>query len=183
MDRILSLRDLEEVRKKALELEAATTADCPIQIRVSLGSCGIAAGANDTLEAIEWFISINGLMGVQTRVIGCLGMCALEPIVQVVEADLPPLRVGEGRGRARRGAHDGGEGDAPPRGAPVARVGEQIEPEPEDEDGGGEERAATVHHGVHRWRAREKSAVRGAPMVTCRCGTSEGAALCEKLDA
>lgn len=95
MDRILSLQDMQDARKEALEQEAATAADRQFQIRVSLGSCGIAAGANETLEAIEQVIRENELMRVQTKIIGCLGMCALEPIVQVIEADLPPVTYGK----------------------------------------------------------------------------------------
>lgn len=95
MDRIRSLQDLEEARTEVLNLEAASSQQCPIEIRVSLGSCGIAAGANETLEAIQQFISSNQLTGVQTKMIGCIGMCALEPIVQIVEADHPPITYGK----------------------------------------------------------------------------------------
>lgn len=99
MDRIRSLEDLEKARKEALTQETGGMEPWQFQIRVSLGSCSIAAGANETLEAINQFISANQLKGVQTKVIGCIGLCALEPIIQIVEADqvitygkvLPPV--------------------------------------------------------------------------------------------
>jgi NADP-reducing hydrogenase subunit HndB len=85
MEHIRSIEELTEARKEALDRETIHTERYPIQIRISMGSCGIAAGANETLEAIDQFIKENNLEGVQVKQIGCLGLCALEPIVQVVE--------------------------------------------------------------------------------------------------
>lgn len=85
MKYIRSIEELGEARKEALDREMGNTQQYPIQIRISLGSCGIAAGANETLEFIEQFIQENSLEGVQVKEIGCIGLCALEPIVQVVE--------------------------------------------------------------------------------------------------
>ncbi len=84
MEYIRSIEDLTEARKEALDREMASTERYPIQIRISMGSCGIAAGANKTLESIEQFIHENNLAGVQVKQIGCIGLCALEPIVQIV---------------------------------------------------------------------------------------------------
>jgi NADP-reducing hydrogenase subunit HndB len=95
MDRIRSLQDLEQARTEAISEEVAESQQYPIEIRVSLGSCGIAAGANETLEAIQQFINSNDWKGVQTKMIGCIGMCALEPIVQVVERNQPPVTYGK----------------------------------------------------------------------------------------
>lgn len=95
MDRIRSMKDLEEARTKALSLEAANAEGRQFEIRVSLGSCGIAAGANETLEAINQFITDNQMTQVQTRTIGCIGFCALEPIVQVVAVDHQPVTYGK----------------------------------------------------------------------------------------
>jgi NADP-reducing hydrogenase subunit HndB len=95
MDRIHSLQDLEQARTEALNEEATNTRQAPFEIRVSLGSCGIAAGANETLEAVSQFIINNQLQGVQTKIIGCIGMCALEPIIQVVEVGHAPITYGK----------------------------------------------------------------------------------------
>src|SRR5512142_564366 len=85
MEYIRSIEELTEARKEALDRETIDAERHPFQIRVSMGSCGIAAGANETLEAIEQFIKENSLTDVQVKQIGCIGLCALEPIVQVVE--------------------------------------------------------------------------------------------------
>jgi NADP-reducing hydrogenase subunit HndB len=95
MDRIRSLQDLEQARAEAVKEEAAAAQEFLFEIRVSLGSCGMAAGANETWEAIQQFLSSNDWMGVQTKIIGCIGLCALEPIVQVVEAGRSPITYGK----------------------------------------------------------------------------------------
>ena len=95
MNRIRSIKDLEAARAEALDRETASTKECQYQIRISMGSCGIAAGANETLEAINQIIRENNLEDVQTKIIGCIGLCALEPIVQVVELGGQPVMYGK----------------------------------------------------------------------------------------
>jgi NADH-quinone oxidoreductase subunit F len=52
----------------------------PVEIRIGLGSCGIASGG----EAVR-----NALMraGATVKTVGCNGMCYREPLVEVVEAN------------------------------------------------------------------------------------------------
>jgi (2Fe-2S) ferredoxin len=95
MDRIRSMKDLEKAKAEALKQEIANAQQNQFQFRVSLGSCGIAVGAAETFDAINQFITSRKLKGVQTKKIGCIGLCALEPIVQVVEADRPQVTYGK----------------------------------------------------------------------------------------
>lgn len=55
-----------------------------IEIRVGLGSCGLASGGEPVREALETEVRKAGANGVVKRV-GCNGMCHLEPLVEVVE--------------------------------------------------------------------------------------------------
>lgn len=86
MEHIRSIEELTKTRKEALDREAAEAKRHPFQIRISMASCGIAAGANETWEAIDRLIKENHLEDMQVKQIGCLGLCALEPIVQVIES-------------------------------------------------------------------------------------------------
>lgn len=95
MDRIRSMEDLEKAKAEALKQGTASVNQNQFQIRVSLGSCGIAVGAADTFEAINQLIAGKKLKGVQAKRIGCIGLCALEPIVQVVEANHPQVTYGK----------------------------------------------------------------------------------------
>ena len=56
------------------------------QVVVGLGSCGIAAGARKTFEAIEAALSDRGVEA-SMGITGCVGMCYLEPLVEVVHED------------------------------------------------------------------------------------------------
>ncbi|MDD3570342.1 MAG: NADH-quinone oxidoreductase subunit NuoF [Lachnospiraceae bacterium] len=51
---------------------------------VGKGSCGIAAGANKVSAVAEEYIAQKGL-NIPVTVTGCIGMCYLEPIVDVID--------------------------------------------------------------------------------------------------
>ncbi|HOK52421.1 MAG TPA: NADH-ubiquinone oxidoreductase-F iron-sulfur binding region domain-containing protein, partial [Bacteroidales bacterium] len=51
-------------------------------IKVGMGTCGTIAGANRTFEAIQQYLSERSISANCVRV-GCLGLCSLEPLVEV----------------------------------------------------------------------------------------------------
>ena len=87
MKPILSIDDMEEARAEALNRERLAAEQSRFQIRISLGSCGIAAGAEETLQAIHECMKDDAFPEARLKIIGCTGLCAMEPIVQVVESD------------------------------------------------------------------------------------------------
>jgi len=100
MTRIRSMEDLAQARAEALERQRANDQNQRFHIRVGMASCGIAAGADDTLEAINHFIASEGLPGaspaqIHVSIIGCAGLCALEPIVQVEITGQPLVTYGK----------------------------------------------------------------------------------------
>jgi (2Fe-2S) ferredoxin len=66
-----------------------------VQVIVAMGTCGIAAGARDTMKSVLSFIETNSLSGVAVTQTGCIGMCEQEPIVQVVIGDQPKVVYGK----------------------------------------------------------------------------------------
>ena len=54
-----------------------------MRIVVGEGSCGIAAGARPVLNAFVEEVGKRGLQDVQVTQTGCIGVCRLEPIVEV----------------------------------------------------------------------------------------------------
>ncbi len=54
-------------------------------VKVGQGSCGIAAGAGKVYDALAK--QFTGKNGVALSITGCIGMCYLEPIVDVYEGD------------------------------------------------------------------------------------------------
>ena len=89
MPAIKSLEELKRVREEALQKKQMKAAAGNVQVIVAMGTCGIAAGARDTMKSILNFIETNNLSGVSVTQTGCIGMCEQEPILQVV--------VGEGK--------------------------------------------------------------------------------------
>jgi len=84
MPAIKSLEELKRVREEALAKKQMKAAPGQIQVIVAMGTCGIAAGARDTMKSILNFIETEKLSGVTVTQTGCMGMCEQEPIVQVV---------------------------------------------------------------------------------------------------
>ena len=55
-----------------------------MRVVIGKGSCGIAAGANKVSDAAQAYIDANHL-NMTVGVTGCIGMCYLEPIVDVYD--------------------------------------------------------------------------------------------------
>lgn len=56
-----------------------------IRIVVGMATCGIAAGARPVLNTLLEEVSKRNLHNVKITQTGCVGMCRLEPIVEVYE--------------------------------------------------------------------------------------------------
>ncbi|MDK2914913.1 MAG: NADH-quinone oxidoreductase subunit [Thermococcaceae archaeon] len=55
-------------------------------IAVGMNSCGIAAGARETYEAIKAELEKRGI-NIPLKIVGCVGMCYREPLVDVITED------------------------------------------------------------------------------------------------
>lgn len=89
---IQSLEDLNQFREEVLE--ARQHQATLVQVIVGLGSCGIAAGALDTLKAIQQQVDDHHLTEVIVSQTGCIGLCGYEPIVEVIRANSPTVTYG-----------------------------------------------------------------------------------------
>jgi NADH-quinone oxidoreductase subunit F len=57
-----------------------------VEIRIGLGSCGVASGGEPVRDALQRAASEAGADGV-VKTVGCNGMCYREPLVEVIGAD------------------------------------------------------------------------------------------------
>ncbi|MHB9033107.1 MAG: (2Fe-2S) ferredoxin domain-containing protein [Anaerolineae bacterium] len=92
MPKLTSLADLRQLRDQAQHdiksrLETGTT------ITVGMGTCGIAAGARDTMRAIIEELAKREIDAHVTTV-GCIGMCIKEPLVDIEQAGQPRVTYG-----------------------------------------------------------------------------------------
>jgi len=95
MPAIKSLEDLKRIREEALEKRKVKTASGVAQVTVAMGTCGIAAGARDTMKSILKYIETNNISRVAVTQTGCIGMCEREPIVHVTIGDQPKVTYGK----------------------------------------------------------------------------------------
>ncbi|HAP43671.1 MAG: NAD(P)-dependent iron-only hydrogenase iron-sulfur protein [Spirochaetes bacterium GWD1_61_31] len=87
------LRKLREETKG--EMTRRETEGKEIQVIVGMGTCGIAAGAKESFDAIvkavdEFKIGAN----VVIRQTGCMGLCHVEPTVEVIVPGMPATIYG-----------------------------------------------------------------------------------------
>ena len=75
-----SLAELEAIKNK---VNAADNNGKTIKVLVGLATCGIAAGARPVLDAINKEVEKKGLQNVKVSQTGCIGVCRLEPLVEV----------------------------------------------------------------------------------------------------
>ena len=94
MPAIKSLDELKRVREEALQKKQMKATPGHIQVIVAMGTCGIAAGARDTMKSVLSFIEIEKLSGVTVTQTGCIGLCEQEPILEVVLGDQPKVIYG-----------------------------------------------------------------------------------------
>ncbi len=79
-----SLQDLEAIREKTLnDLNLRKDRKEGVRVVVGLATCGIAAGARPVLSALEEEVAKRQLKNVVVSQTGCIGICRLEPIVEV----------------------------------------------------------------------------------------------------
>lgn len=81
-----SIKELEEIRKKTLEqVNLRKDRDEGTRIVVGMATCGIAAGARPVLQAVVDEVNAKGLQHVTVSQTGCIGVCRLEPMMEVYE--------------------------------------------------------------------------------------------------
>ena len=95
MPTVKSLDDLKRLREEALEKRKMKTTDGKAQVIVGMGTCGIAAGARDTMKAILDYIESENLAGIIVTQTGCIGQCEKEPIVQVIVGEAAKVTYGK----------------------------------------------------------------------------------------
>ncbi len=89
MPKLKSLDDLKRVRDEAQQA-LKTRLDTGTTIIVGMGTCGIAAGARDTMHAILAELAARNIDAHVTTV-GCIGQCVKEPLVDIEQAGKPRI--------------------------------------------------------------------------------------------
>lgn len=86
------LRRLREEQK--IRLSQRETDGKEVQVIIGMGTCGIAAGAKDVLDAFLEASEARNLRNVIFKQTGCMGLCSVEPIVEVRVPGMPDTIYG-----------------------------------------------------------------------------------------
>lgn len=92
--KIKSLEDLEKIKEQGLKDLSGRQSKKRGRITVAMGTCGISAGAKDTLKALVDALDKNGIEDVAVIQSGCMGLCEVEPTVEVQMGDQNPVVYG-----------------------------------------------------------------------------------------
>jgi NADP-reducing hydrogenase subunit HndB len=84
MPRVMTIDDFKKLREDARR-DIRVRSQTGTKIIIGMGTCGIAAGARETMRAILEELNKRHIDAHVTTV-GCIGMCAFEPLVDVEQA-------------------------------------------------------------------------------------------------
>lgn len=89
MPRLKSIDELQKIREQAQQALKVRT-ETGTRIVVGMGTCGIAAGARETMRAILTELQKWGI-DAHVSTVGCIGMCSKEPLVDIEQAGQPRI--------------------------------------------------------------------------------------------
>ncbi|MDC7242421.1 MAG: (2Fe-2S) ferredoxin domain-containing protein [Sphaerochaetaceae bacterium] len=84
MKTLEELKVLREKSRKKMYMDGVARG---VRVQVGYGTCGIAAGATPVYETFVNEIKKLNLDNVEIVKVGCMGECAFEPIVEIVESN------------------------------------------------------------------------------------------------
>jgi NADP-reducing hydrogenase subunit HndB len=82
-----SMAELEKIRKSTLEKIRMRKNKNGLRVVVGMATCGIAAGARPVMNAFLEEFKKRNINNVSVTMTGCIGVCRLEPIVEVIDPD------------------------------------------------------------------------------------------------
>ncbi|AKI96908.1 (2Fe-2S) ferredoxin domain-containing protein [Kosmotoga pacifica] len=94
MGKIKSLEELMKIKESTLKELKMRDTDKRGKIIVAMGTCGIAAGAKETLKAIVDILGEKGIDDIAVVQSGCFGLCDVEPTIEVRIGESEPIIYG-----------------------------------------------------------------------------------------
>jgi NADP-reducing hydrogenase subunit HndB len=89
MPKLKSLDELRRLRNQVQE-DLTTRVETGTTIIVGMGTCGIAAGARETMRVILEELKKRDIEA-HVQTVGCIGMCVREPLVDIEQAGQPRI--------------------------------------------------------------------------------------------
>lgn len=87
----LTIEDLKKLRDSARQSTALREGESGVKVTVHMGTCGIAAGAREVMDALLQEVTEAKRSDIRVITSGCMGMCSSEPNVTVEISGKEPV--------------------------------------------------------------------------------------------
>ena len=87
----LTIDDLKKIKERVKKDTALREGGSTVKITVHMGTCGIAAGAREVMDALLQEMNETDREDIRVITSGCMGMCSSEPNVTVEMQDKEPV--------------------------------------------------------------------------------------------
>jgi NADP-reducing hydrogenase subunit HndB len=88
----LTIEDLKKIKEKVHTDTALREGGARVKVTVHMGTCGIASGAREVLDALMNVMAEDGVSDVAVTTSGCMGLCSREPLVTVEIIGTEPIK-------------------------------------------------------------------------------------------
>ena len=88
----LNIEDLKKIKERVQAETSLRDGERRVKITVHMGTCGIASGAREVMNALMEEIDQAGVADVVVTTSGCMGLCSREPLVTVEIINEPPIK-------------------------------------------------------------------------------------------
>jgi NADP-reducing hydrogenase subunit HndB len=88
----LTIDDLKKIKDKVHSETSLREGARRVKVTVHMGTCGIASGAREVLDALMNVIAEEGVSDVMVTTSGCMGLCSREPLVTVEVIGKEPIK-------------------------------------------------------------------------------------------
>jgi len=88
----LTIADLKKIKDRVHAETALREGDRRVRVTVHMGTCGIASGAREVMDALIRAIEEAGVSDVAVTTSGCMGLCSREPLVTVEIIGQEPIK-------------------------------------------------------------------------------------------
>ena len=88
----LKIEDLKRIKEKVHSQTALREGGQRAKVTVHMGTCGIASGAREVLNALMQVIEETNTTDVIVTTSGCMGLCSREPLVTVELLGKEPIK-------------------------------------------------------------------------------------------
>lgn len=87
----LTVDDLKKIKERVLMQDQFRSGEKRAKITVHMGTCGIASGAREVMDALLDELAQNKVSDVLVTTSGCIGICSREPLITVEEQGREPI--------------------------------------------------------------------------------------------